>query len=90
MTCAQPAEGSLVVDACAAPGNKTSQLAALAAPGRVIACERDPKRAATLTRRTSEATGDAVSVRCTDFLQLDPASDGFRDAVRFSAGAYFE
>eukprot|EP00966_Prymnesium_polylepis_P205240 4755914-Prymnesium_polylepis.1 len=74
-----PPPGSLVIDTCAAPGNKTSQLAALAAPGRVIACERDPKRAATLTRRTQAATGDAVRVLCTDFLQIDPASADGRD-----------
>lgn len=77
-----PERGALVVDACAAPGNKTSQLAALIAPGRVIACERDAKRAVTLTRRTTQAAGDAVRVYCTDFLQIDPQAEEFRDAVR--------
>lgn len=65
-----PHSGALVVDACAAPGNKTSQLAALAAPGLVIACERDPQRAVTLRRRVAAATGDAVNVMCTDFLEV--------------------
>ena len=44
-----PRPGELVLDCCAAPGNKTTQLAALAAPGgRVIACERDARRAGVL------------------------------------------
>ncbi|KAL1522973.1 hypothetical protein AB1Y20_017936 [Prymnesium parvum] len=73
-----PAAGGLVVDACAAPGNKTSQLAALAAEGRVVACERDGARAATLRRRVEEAAEGRVSVRCVDFLQLDPQSEEMR------------
>jgi hypothetical protein len=44
-----PRKGWKVLDCCAAPGNKTSHLAALVGvKGTVIACEKDPRRFATL------------------------------------------
>lgn len=76
-----PPAGAIVVDGCAAPGNKTSQLAALAAPGgRVLACERDPRRAEVLRRRTTAYAGEAVTVHQTDFLSIDPHADAFARA----------
>ena len=40
-----PQPGWTVADACAAPGNKTTQAAAyVGATGSVLACERDPRR----------------------------------------------
>ena len=74
-----PKAGELILDCCAAPGNKTTQLAALAAPGgRVLACERDARRATVLRARAERAAGDAVSVHEVDFLELDPTLDPYR------------
>jgi len=54
-----PPAGAIVLDACAAPGNKTTQLAALAKPGGVVhALERDEARARTLQRRAFFMTAD--------------------------------
>lgn len=48
--------GATVLDACAAPGNKTTQLAAaVGRTGRVIAVEKDPKRASTLKTMVDKA-----------------------------------
>ena len=48
--------GSNVLDACAAPGNKTTQLAAaVGATGKVIAVEKDSKRAETLRNMVDKA-----------------------------------
>jgi len=71
-----------VVDCCAAPGNKTSHVAALTAkhrgqgkdarPPRIYAFDKDAKRAALLQRRMQEAGADgSVVVRNEDFLALD-------------------
>ncbi|KAG8470226.1 hypothetical protein KFE25_008647 [Diacronema lutheri] len=63
------------VDACAAPGNKTTQLAAaVGARGRIVAFERDARRAELLSRRVGEAGAHAiVEVRHADFLSARPA-----------------
>lgn len=74
----QPPPGAHVVDACAAPGNKTSQLCALVGPtGHVFAFEKDPRRFETLKKLTSQALGPktaAASLTCqnADFLAIDP------------------
>ena len=71
----QPAVGAHVVDACAAPGNKTSQLCALVGPkGHVFAFERDPRRFKTLTKLTSQAIGSFTNLTCQhdDFLSINP------------------
>jgi 25S rRNA (cytosine2278-C5)-methyltransferase len=48
--------GDMVLDACAAPGNKTTQLAAAVGPGgRVIAVERDRERVVTLRNMVEKA-----------------------------------
>ncbi|KAJ1627011.1 S-adenosyl-L-methionine-dependent methyltransferase [Pavlovales sp. CCMP2436] len=62
------------IDACAAPGNKTTQLAAaVGAGGRVDAYERDGRRADLLRRRVGEAGAEAiVYVHKADFLLVDP------------------
>ena len=70
-----------IVDCCAAPGNKTSHMAALVAkhrgigsrtPPQIYAFDKDAKRAALLQRRMQEAGADSiVAVRNDDFLGLD-------------------
>jgi len=70
-----------IVDACAAPGNKTTHLAAILGKKRatleeskIYACERDNLRAATLEQMVRTAgAGDMVSIRNgQDFLRTDP------------------
>lgn len=67
-----------VIDACAAPGNKTSQLCALVGPdGHVFAFERDQKRFETLKKLTNQALPQSetpVRLSClhADFLSVDP------------------
>lgn len=74
-----PPRDAHVVDACAAPGNKTSQLCALVGPGgTVFAFERDPRRFETLKSLTSTALPPSSlkshSLICqqADFLTIDP------------------
>jgi len=77
-----PRPGELILDCCAAPGNKTTQLAALAAPGGVvIACERDTRRAGVLRARAAHAAGGAIEVVQTDFLGIDPTQPPYRDVT---------
>jgi 16S rRNA (cytosine967-C5)-methyltransferase len=50
--------GMTVLDVCAAPGNKTAQ--ALAADGRVVACDRSPKRMAEVPSDCQRVAADAT------------------------------
>jgi putative methyltransferase len=62
-----------VLDACAAPGNKTVHLAALmAGRGKVIACEINEKRAQRLQENVQLTGASNVTVRQQDFLTIDP------------------
>ncbi|EMC92041.1 hypothetical protein BAUCODRAFT_96705 [Baudoinia panamericana UAMH 10762] len=85
----QPGDGD-VIDACAAPGNKTTHLAALSTtlPGetcnrgsenRVIACEKDATRSETLRKMLLLAGADrVVSVKARqDFMKMDPTTPEF-------------
>lgn len=76
------------LDACAAPGNKTTHLAAIvAARGTnkvcltIWACERDKARAAVLQNMVERAGGkDHVKVKAgQDFLKLDPGKQPWDD-----------
>ncbi|KAK4985645.1 hypothetical protein LTR50_005845 [Elasticomyces elasticus] len=76
-----------IIDACAAPGNKTTHLAALVSSSctknrrkqMVYACERDKGRAETLKKMVHLAgADDLVSIKTgQDFLRLDPLAPGF-------------
>lgn len=78
-----PADGD-VVDGCAAPGNKTTHLAAIissssASEQKVIAFERDETRTKTLQKMVKLASADSiVSIKGgTDFLAAKPHSNEF-------------
>ena len=75
-----PADGMGCIDACAAPGNKTTHIAAIAhnyetrTATTIYACEKDGKRAETLQSMITKAGADKyVVVKAgQDFLELDP------------------
>lgn len=78
-------DGGNVMDACAAPGNKTTHLASLLAgsQSKVIACEKDPERSKTLEKMVKLAgAGDTVSVKQKqDCLKLDHSAKQFKNVT---------
>uniref|UniRef100_A0A0B7JR96 SAM-dependent MTase RsmB/NOP-type domain-containing protein n=1 Tax=Bionectria ochroleuca TaxID=29856 RepID=A0A0B7JR96_BIOOC len=79
-----------VVDACAAPGNKTTHLAAVlhghrpefeSAPQTIFAFEKDSRRAQTLEKmvRIAGSRKQTVIAPGQDFLQVDPEADKYKD-----------
>ena len=59
--CLAPSRGACCIDACAAPGNKTTQLAALVGvDGRVLAVDRDRRRLTPLVERAQLAGASQV------------------------------
>lgn len=88
-----PPEDAIVVDACAAPGNKTSLLADIQKlkgkhdknKGKIIAFEKDRERYLTL-KNMMELAGAEVDIRNMDFLQVNPDEvngDLIHDATHF-------
>lgn len=69
-----PEEGWTVLDACAAPGNKTTHLASLVGKkGRVLAFDKDPRRYRKLVESSKRAGAEhIIETCCADFLTLDP------------------
>ncbi|KAL6119939.1 nsun5 [Pungitius sinensis] len=75
-----PPPGSHVIDACAAPGNKTSHLAALMEnKGKLFAFDLDPKRLATMSTLLLRAGVTCQQLAHQDFLKVDPDSPQFKD-----------
>jgi 16S rRNA (cytosine967-C5)-methyltransferase len=67
-----PRAGERVLDLCAAPGGKTSHLAALMGDaGEVVAVERHPGRSRALRRTLDRLGVRSVAVRTADAAQLD-------------------
>ncbi|KAI6039795.1 S-adenosyl-L-methionine-dependent methyltransferase [Pisolithus marmoratus] len=80
---APPAEDdSVVIDATAAPGNKTSHLSALMANrGKLYAFERDQKRYRTLKTMLTKAGCKNVEAVNVDFLTVDPTDSKYGRAT---------
>jgi 16S rRNA (cytosine967-C5)-methyltransferase len=75
-----PQPGEAVLDLCAAPGGKTTHLAALmGGEGRVVAVERHPGRAEALGRTAGRMGAAAVEVRVAD--AAEPQEAGAYDRV---------
>ncbi|KAG6832824.1 hypothetical protein H0H92_009443 [Tricholoma furcatifolium] len=69
-------DGSFVIDATSAPGNKTSHLSALMQnKGKLFAFERDKKRFKTLTTMLSKAGCRNVEPLNVDFLTIEEEGD---------------
>jgi 16S rRNA (cytosine967-C5)-methyltransferase len=73
-----PEPGDRVLDLCAAPGAKTTHLAALAPTASIVAVERHPGRAEAL-RRTASRMGANIEVRIAD--ATDPQEPEAYDRV---------
>ncbi|XP_060643276.2 28S rRNA (cytosine-C(5))-methyltransferase [Anolis sagrei] len=68
-----PPSGSHVLDACAAPGNKTSHLAAIMRnKGRIFAFDIDAKRLSTMSTMLARAGSTCHELAHQDFLTTDP------------------
>ena len=84
-----------LMDACAAPGNKTTHLASLLLAGQrttsrrgqqhIFACERDPRRSEVLQKMVNIAgADDTVNVLPRqDFFALDPNEERFANVTHF-------
>ncbi|KAM9118005.1 28S rRNA (cytosine-C(5))-methyltransferase [Pangshura tecta] len=69
-----PPSGSHVIDACAAPGNKTSHMAAiLKNKGQIFAFDLDPNRLATMSTMLVRAGASCCELANQDFLTVDPS-----------------
>ena len=66
-----PQPGTDILDICAAPGGKTTQLAALAPGARVTACELNVPRAERLEHNLAKLGAANVQVMRTDARRLD-------------------
>ena len=72
--------GSCVIDACAAPGNKTSHLAAIMKnKGKLFAFDLDAKRLATMSTLLLRAGVTCQQLANQDFLKVDPDSPQYKD-----------
>lgn len=75
------------IDACAAPGNKTTHLSALSHTAHklvvnVYACEKDERRSKTLISMTKKAgTQNVIVLERQDFLALDPQDPRFANVT---------
>ena len=77
--------GAAVLDLCAAPGAKTSQLAALLPEAAITAVELDEARAGELRANLARLGAADVSIVHADALKLTPDWDGAFDAVLLDA-----
>ncbi|KAI0491923.1 hypothetical protein KFK09_026185 [Dendrobium nobile] len=73
-----PKPGWKVIDACAAPGNKTSHLAALMkGKGKIIACEINKKRLVHLDDTIRRSGAHNVEIIHCDFLDINASDRSF-------------
>jgi 16S rRNA (cytosine967-C5)-methyltransferase len=81
-----PAAGSTVIDACAAPGGKTTHLAALMANrGRLIACDVHPAKLRALAERAARMGAECVEAHHMDAREIGGRWPRSADAVLVDA-----
>ncbi|KAG9485796.1 hypothetical protein GDO78_008729 [Eleutherodactylus coqui] len=74
-----PPVGSCVIDACAAPGNKTSHLAAIVQnKGKIFAFDLDTKRLATMSTLLLRAGVTCQELANQDFLTVSPCDPKYQ------------
>lgn len=77
-----PPLGSFVIDACAAPGSKTTQLAAfLQNTGTVFAFDQDPRRLEILQNKIHERGATNVRATLHNFLDVKPTELIYRQVT---------
>ncbi|ESO84385.1 hypothetical protein LOTGIDRAFT_132294 [Lottia gigantea] len=75
-----PVEGSKVIDSCAAPGNKTTHLAAIMNnTGSISAFDLSKERIKTLEEFIEKAGVENTTIRCNDFMKINPSIKGCED-----------
>ncbi|KAI4824433.1 hypothetical protein KUCAC02_012944 [Chaenocephalus aceratus] len=75
-----PPAGAHIIDACAAPGNKTSHLAAIMKnKGKLFAFDLDAKRLSTMATLLLRSGVTCHQLANQDFLKVDPDSPQFKD-----------
>ncbi|CAE7649566.1 NSUN5 [Symbiodinium microadriaticum] len=80
----QPPPGAQVIDACAAPGSKTSQLAAMMCnQGTIYAFDRDARRLKTMTSLLEQRHVTCVEAREKDFLQVSTRDPKYSNVTHF-------
>ncbi|PKA59011.1 putative methyltransferase [Apostasia shenzhenica] len=80
-----PKPGWKVLDACAAPGNKTAHLAALLkGTGEIIACEINKKRLECLKDTISRSGAHNVKILNRDFLDINARDSPFSQGSCYS------
>ena len=73
-----PPKNATVIDACAAPGNKTSHLSSIMKnTGQIFAFDASSRRLETLNKLCSRAGCTNIISKCLDFLTVDPHSRDF-------------
>lgn len=73
-----PPENSVVLDACAAPGNKTTQLGMyMKNTGVLMAIERDKRRFKVLSAMIEKAGVSNAHLLNEDFLKINPNEEPF-------------
>ncbi|XP_052609937.1 28S rRNA (cytosine-C(5))-methyltransferase isoform X2 [Peromyscus californicus insignis] len=73
-----PPPGSHVIDACAAPGNKTSYIAALLKnQGKIFAFDQDAKRLAAMATLLARAGVSCCELAEKDFLTVSPSDQRY-------------
>jgi 16S rRNA (cytosine967-C5)-methyltransferase len=83
----EPQAGERVLDLCAAPGGKTTHIAALMLDrGEVVALERDPRRARALAQTATRLETTSVRVEVGDARLIGSTED--RSALREQVGSF--
>jgi 16S rRNA (cytosine967-C5)-methyltransferase len=74
-----PQPGERILDLCAAPGGKTTHLAALMGDrGEIVAVERNPQRAQALKAQAERLHASSVRIQVADAKDIDPELLGGR------------